>query len=115
MKKLLATGLLSGILAVGFAIAVHAEEKKCGKSAADARADVSTCKVACNATVEVTNTDDGVVVKMTAATPENVKKIQECWAKRAACRAARSDGSEKAAAASGSSTKCGGCPSMKAK
>ncbi len=126
MKKLLATGLLSGILAVAFAGAIHAGDKhaghkhaevkkECGKSAADAQACVRKCEVMCNATVEVTNTDNGVVVKMTAATPEDVKRIQECWAKRAACKATRSQGIEKAAATSESGTKCGGCPSTKAK
>ena len=125
MKKLLATGLLSGILAVGFAGAIHAGgnhaghkhaevKKECGKSAEAAQACVRKCEVRCNATVEVTNTDNGVVIKMTAANPEDVKKIQECWAKRAACKAAITDGSEKAPATSGGSTKCGGCPSMKA-
>ena len=85
MKKRLAAELLSGILAVAFALVLHAEEKKeCGKSAGDAQACVRYCKVMCNANVEVTNTDNGVVVKMTAANPEDVKKIQECWANRAA-------------------------------
>jgi len=114
MKKLLAAGLLSGILAMGFAIAIHAGENKCGKGSGDAQACASSCKVACNATVEVTNTDNGVVVKMTAANPEDVKKIQECWANRADCKAARSAGSEKAPATCGSKKKGGTCPSMKA-
>ena len=124
MKRLLATGLLSGILAAGFAGSIHAGDnhaghkhaemkQECGKGAEAAQADVSACKVACNATVEVTNTDNGVVVKMTAATPEDVKKIQECWANRAACKAARSDASEKAPATCGSTKKGGTCP-MKA-
>ena len=106
MKKQLAAGLLSGILAMAFAVAIHAGEKKgCDKSAGGDQAWARKCKVKCNANVEVTNTDDGVVVKMTATDPEDVKKIQECWAKRAASKAARSDGSEKAAAA----CLCGGC------
>ena len=68
----------------------------------------------CSANVEVTNTDNGVVVKMTATDPEDVKKIQECWAKRAACKAARSDGGEKASATCDSKKKSGICPSRKA-
>lgn len=125
MKKSLATAVLGGILAVGFAGAIHAGDKhaghkhaevkkECGKSAADAQACVRKCEVMCNATVEVTNTDNGVVVKMTATTPEDVKKIQECWANRAACKADRSDASEKAPAACGSTKKGGTCPSIKA-
>jgi len=115
MKKLLATGLLSGILAVGFALAIHAEEKKeCDKSAAARQACVNCCKETCStASVEVNNTDNGVVVKMTAANPEDVKKIQECWANRAACKAARSAGIEKAPATCASTKKGGTCP-MKA-
>ena len=125
MKKLLTAGLLSGILAVGFAGAIHAGDKhaghkhaevkkECDKGAKDAQARASYCEVKCSsAKVEVTNTDDGVVVKMTASTPEDVKKIQECWANRAACKAARSEGSEKAAAACGSTKKGGTCPSTK--
>ncbi len=115
MKKRLATGLLSGILAVAFALAIHAGEKKeCSKSAGDAKASVRYCKVMRNATVEVTNTDNGVVVKMTAAKPEDVKKIQECWAKKAACKAARSAGAEKASDTCESKKKSGTCPSTKA-
>jgi len=109
MKKLLAAGLLGGIVALGFALVIHAEEKKtCGQSAGDAQACVRYCKVMCNATVEVTNTSDGVVVKMTAAEPEEVKKIQECWANRAACKAARSAATETAPATCRSRKK-GGC------
>lgn len=114
MNRVFATGLLTGILAVGLAIAVHAEEKKCGKSAEAAQACVRKCKVMCNATVEVTNTDSGVVVKVTASNPDDVKKIQECWAKRAACKASRIAASEKAPAACGSTKKGGTCPGMKA-
>ena len=100
---------------VAFALAIHAGEKKaCGRDARDAQACVRHCKVMCNATAEVTNTDNGVVVKVTAANPEDVKKIQECWANRAACKAARGAGSEKAPATCGSKKKGGGCPSMKA-
>ena len=107
MKKLLGRGLLGGILAAGFAVAIHAGEKKeCGKGVGAAQACVNYCKVTCStANVEVTNTDNGVVIKMTATNPEDIKKIQECWANRAACKAARSAGSEK---------KGGTCPSMKA-
>ena len=116
MKKLLTTGLLSGILAVAFAVAIHAGEKKqCGRSAPETQACVNYCKVMCStAKVEVTNTENGVVVKMTAAKPEDVKKIQECWANRAACKATRSAGGEKAPATCGSTKKGGTCPSVKA-
>ena len=126
MNKLLATGLISGIIAAGFAGSIHAGgkhaghkhaevKKECGKSAVDAQACMNYCKETCStATVEVTNTDNVVVVKMTATTPEDVKKIQECWAKRAACKAARSAGSEKAPATCGSIKKGGTCPIKKA-
>jgi len=97
-EKLLTTGVLSGILVAAFAVAIHAEEKKCGKSAEAGKACVNYCKETCRtATVEVTNTENGVVIKMTATNPDDVKKIQECWANREACRAARGDSSEKAA------------------
>jgi len=125
MKKLLTTGILSAILAAGFAGAIHAagdhaghkhahEKQECGKSAEAAQACVRKCEVMCNATVEVTNTDNGVVVKVTASNPEDVKKIQECWAKRSACKAARGEVTKKAPATCGSTKKVGTCPSMKA-
>jgi len=43
-----------------------------------------------------------------------MRKIQECWANRAARKATRSAESEKAPATCGSTKKVGTCPSMKA-
>ena len=103
MCKQLTIGLLCGVLSVAFTLALHAGE--CDGRKKDIQACVRDCKVMKDAKIEVTNTDNGVVVKMTATNPEDVKKIQECWANIAACKAARGDGSEKAPAARGEADK----------
>jgi len=88
MKKQLTLGIICGILAVTFTMAVHAEDAKACK--APVKANLQDCKEICSATVEVTNTDKGVIVTITSDKPENVKTIQECWAKQAACIEAES-------------------------
>lgn len=115
MNKRLRIGMLSAILAVTFAVAVQAEEKKeCGTSTPATQACMNRDKAMCStAKIEVTNTEDGVIVKIATANPEHVKKIQTCWANKTACKATRSTANKKAQAACGSTKKDRPCPSVK--
>ncbi len=116
MKKVLVSGLLLVALSAACVFMVYAgSEEKCGADKKLSRSRERYCKLMKDAKTEVTNTDNGVIVKVTSDDPEVVKLIQECWANRTACKAARSAGSEKTPAICGSKKKNGGtCPSMKA-
>ena len=83
MKKVLVSGLLLVVLSVASVLMVYAgSEKKCGsgKKLSDSRERY--CELMKDAKTEVTNTDNGVMVKVTSDDPEVVKLIQECWAKK---------------------------------
>ncbi len=82
MKKVLASGLILVVLSVALAFTLHAgAEKKCEFTKEQSHPYKGYWKAMKDAKIEVTNTDNGVIVKVTSDNPEAVKLIQECWAK----------------------------------
>ncbi len=79
-------------------------KSKCGQA----------CKLMRDAAIEVTNTKDGVIVKITSKDAEAVKKIQACWAGKAAKMAAANAGETAKPKKCGSKSACGGCAGKKA-
>lgn len=116
MKKILVSGLLLMVLSAASVLMVYAgSEKKCGGDKRLSDSCERYCELTKDAKTEVTNIDNGVIVKIMSDNPEVVKLIQECWANSAARKVARNAGSEKTPAACGSKKKKGGtCPGMKA-
>lgn len=82
MKKVLMSGVILVALFVAFVFTLHAgEEKKCKLTKEQSHSGKGYWKVMKDAKVEIANTDNGVIVKITSDNPETVKLIQECWAK----------------------------------
>ncbi len=83
MKKVLVAGLLLVALSAAFVLMVHGESgEKCGSDKKLSDSPERYCELMKGAKTEVTNTDNGVIVKVTSDDPEVVKLIQECWAKK---------------------------------
>lgn len=83
MKKVLVSGLLLVALSAASVLMVYAgSEKRCGSDKKLSSSRERYCELMKDAKTEVTNTDNGVIVKVTSDDPEVVKLIQECWAKK---------------------------------
>ncbi len=103
MKKLLVSGLLLEALSAASVLMVYAcPEKKCGSDKKLSPARERYCELMKGAKAEVTNSDNGVIVKVTSDDPEVVKLIQECWAKKQKGLCATS----KSSTSKGDSPKC---------
>ncbi len=83
MKKVLVSGLLLVVLSATSVLMVYAgSRKKCSSDKKLSYSRERYCKPIKDAKTEVTNTDNGVIVKVTSNDPKVVKLIQECWAKK---------------------------------